>query len=69
MVENKAGIKDLNLKIKLETIEIFLTFIRKNWVNIEKQTVICDIAFLFVKHSAFWMKEIVTVNSSSLRRN
>ncbi len=36
MVENKAGIKDLNLKIKPETIEIFLTFILKNLVNTEK---------------------------------
>ncbi len=57
MVEN-AGIKDLNLKIKPETTYIFLTFIRKNWVNIEKQTVICDIAFLFVKHSEFEWKRV-----------
>ncbi len=35
-------------------------FIRKNWRKYRETSVICDIAFLFVKHSAFWMKDSVT---------
>ncbi len=57
MVENiKAGIK-INLKIDETSIRdnkgISHIFIRKNWRKYRETRVICDIAFLFVKHSAF----------------
>ncbi len=50
--------KDLNLISQTRDNKLFLNlYPEKNWVNIEKQTVICDIA-LFVKHSEFEWKRV-----------
>ncbi len=56
--ENKRASKDLNLISQTRDNKLFLNlYPEKNWVNIEKQTVICDIA-LFVKHSEFEWKRV-----------
>ncbi len=53
------AIKDLNLISQTRDNKLFLNlYPEKNWVNIEKQTVICGIAFLFVKHSEFEWKRV-----------
>ncbi len=58
MVEN-AGIKDLDLMNQTrDNINISHFYPEKNWVNIEKQTVIGDIACLFAKHSEVEWKRV-----------
>ncbi len=60
MVEDKKrASKDLNLISQTRDNKLFLNlYPEKNWVNIEKQTVICGIASLFVKHSEFEWKRV-----------
>ncbi len=51
--------KDLNRISQTRDNKLFLNlYPEKNWVNIEKQTVICDIAFWFAKHSEFEWKRV-----------
>ncbi len=51
--------KDLNLISQTrDNIHISHFYPEKNWVNIEKQTVIGDIASLFAKHSEVEWKRV-----------